>query len=369
MFSSKPGTVVRLSRDLPTYQEMTVHVDGAEAKAIAYPQLTGAVRVGDRVWLNTTAVDLNLGTGGFHFVQGIEGRKERVYTPPGHIMKLRYTPWQVAVAAIEEEDSVAHERIKGFTSLAGTPVIVGTLHSMIAPAVLAFHAAAAGRRVVYIMTDSAALPLSFSNLVRQLKARGLLAQTITAGHAFGGDLETVNVYSGLVAAKTVAAADLIIIAMGPGIVGTGTKYGFSGIEQAYILEAVAKLGGYPIAIPRISFADPRPRHRGLSHHSQTVLGELTATPVALGLPRWDEEKRGTLFDQFRESGVSKHHLYEVEVPKVEALLSAHDLQVKTMGRTVREDVAFFEAAAGAGVLAAVYLHGGVETLPVWPGTE
>ena len=128
------------------------------------------------------------------------------------------------------------------------------------------------------------------------------------------------------AAKTVAAADLIIIAMGPGIVGTGTKYGFSGIEQAYILEAVAKLGGYPIAIPRISFADPRPRHWGLSHHGQTVLGELTTTPVALGLPRWDEDKRRVLARQFRESGVSKHYLYEVEIPAVEALLAAYDLR-------------------------------------------
>lgn len=369
MFSRKQGIVVRINRNLPSYQEMTVKVGGVEAKAIAYPELTGAVQVGDRVWLNTTAVDLNLGTGGYHFVQGIADRLEKVYNPPGHIMKLRYTPWQVAVSAIEEEGSEAHERIKNFTSLAGTPVIVGTLHSMIAPAVLAFHATHPGRRVVYIMTDGAALPLSFSNLVRQLKTLGLLALTITAGHAFGGDLETVNVYSALVAAQTVAAADLIIIAMGPGIVGTGTKYGFSGIEQAYILEAVAKLGGYPIAIPRISFADPRPRHWGLSHHSQTVLGELTGVPVALGLPRWDEEKRRILARQFRESGASKHHLYTVAVPAVASLLAAYDLQIKTMGRSVREDPAFFEAAAGAGVLAAVYLTGGLQNLPVWRGTE
>ncbi|NLW60529.1 MAG: DUF3866 family protein [Firmicutes bacterium] len=369
MFSSKLGTVVRITQDFPTFQEMTVEVGGVPAKAIAYPPLTGAVRVGDRVWLNTTAVDLNLGTGGYHFVQSIEGRQEREYTPPGHIMKLRYTPWQVAVAAVEEEGSAAHVRIKGFTSLAGTPVVVGTLHSMIAPAVVAFHAVSPGRRVVYIMTDGAALPLSLSNLVRGLKAQGLLAQTITAGHAFGGDLEAVNVYSALVAAKTVAAADLIIVAMGPGIVGTGTKYGFSGIEQAYILDAVAKMGGYPIAVPRISFADPRPRHRGLSHHSQTVLGELTTARVALGLPRWDAEKRRILVRQFRESGAVKHRLYTVEVPAVETLLAACRLPVKTMGRSVQEDPAFFEAAAGAGVLAAVHLHGGGETLPPWPETE
>jgi hypothetical protein len=100
-----------------------------------------------------------------------------------------------------------------------------------------------------------------------------------------------------------------------------------------------------------------------------VLGELTTTPVAIGLPRWDEEKRRILTRQFRDSGASKHHLYTVEIPEVETLLSARNLQVKTMGRGVQEDPAFFQAAAGAGVLAAVYLHGGIDTLPVWPGTE
>ncbi len=369
MFGSKLGKVVRIIRDDPSCQEMTVRVDGEEAKAIAYPELTGPVRTGDQVWLNTTAVELNLGTGGYHFVHGIVGRQERVFTPPGHIMKLRYTPWQLSVLAAEEEGSAGHEQIKGFSSLTGTPVIVATLHSMIVPAVLAFHAVSPGRRVAYLMTDGAALPLSFSNLVGRLKTQGLLACTITAGHAFGGDLETVNVYSGLAAAKTMVAADLIIIAMGPGIVGTGTKYGFSGIEQAYILEAVEKMGGLPVAVPRISFADSRPRHYGLSHHSQTVLGELTYATAYLALPRWDAAKRQILVQQFRESGLTRHHLYTVEIPAVDKLMADHRLEVTTMGRSYREDPAFFEAAAAAGVLAATLLREEKPSLPVWPGGD
>ena len=31
--------------------------------------------------------------------------------------------------------------------------------------------------------------------------------------------------------------------MGPGIVGTGTKYGFSGIEQGQIIDAINTLSG------------------------------------------------------------------------------------------------------------------------------
>lgn len=367
MFLSQLGTVLQVTCDLPDYQEITVLVDGTQAKAIAYPELTGPVRLWDQVWLNTTAVVLNLGTGGYHFVYGIVGREERNFTPQGHIMKLRYTPWQLPVRTAEEEGSPDREEMEKFTSLAGTPVIVGTLHSMITPAVLAFHACHPGQKVAYIMTDGAALPLSFSKLVRQLKARGLIGQTITMGHAFGGDLETVNVYSALAVAKTVAAADLIMITMGPGIVGTGTKYGFSGIEQAYILEAVERLGGYPIAIPRISFADPRPRHFGLSHHSRTILGELTYATAYLGLPPWDEEKRRILHRQFKESGLNRHHLYRVEIPSVEELMINHHLSVTTMGRSFREDPVFFETAAAAGVLAAVCARQEANTLSTWLG--
>ena len=111
MFRSKLGTVVRITRDLPTYQEMTVHVDGVEAKAIAYPQLTGAVRVGDRVWLNTTAVDLNLGTGVFILSTESRAPGQRVHAAGAHYEAALY-PWQVAVAAVEEEGSEAHERIR-----------------------------------------------------------------------------------------------------------------------------------------------------------------------------------------------------------------------------------------------------------------
>ena len=78
--------------------------------------------------------------------------------------------------------------------------------------------------------------------------------------------------------------------MGPGIAGTGTKYGFTGIEQGPILDAVHKLGGLPIAIPRISFADQRERHKGISHHSITVFKEIVNVNVNIPITIYEDEK-------------------------------------------------------------------------------
>ncbi len=367
MFSIQQGCVKEIICNFPGYQEMVVIINGEETKAIAYPDLTGEVRCQDQVWLNTTAVELKLGTGGYHFVMGIIGREKREYTHTGHIMKLRYTPWQFPVLAVEEEDSPDHERIKDFSSLQGTPVIVGTLHSMVAPALLLYHLKLPKHRVVYIMTDGAALPIKLSHLVRKLKEKGLITQTITCGHAFGGDLEAVNLYSALAAAKMVGKADLIIVAMGPGIVGTGTRYGFSGVEQAYILEAVERLEGIPIAIPRISFADPRARHHGLSHHSQTILGQLTYATAHIGFPQWNDERAQFIASQIKTDNLLKHYWYQINLPALGELMEEHDLPVKTMGRSYDEDPAFFDTAAAAGILATAFSLGKADELPLLNG--
>ncbi|NLY89729.1 MAG: DUF3866 family protein [Firmicutes bacterium] len=371
MFQTEYGVVLRVTRDLPDLQEAVVQVGEETARALNYPALTAQVKKGDRVLLNTTAVRLQLGTGGYHFIMGIAGAAEKGAAAGGHIMKLRYTPWQIKVRAAEEEESPHHQRIKSFASLDGTPVIVGGLHSMIAPALLAYRALqAAPVRVAYIMTDGAALPLPFSRLVRKLKAYGQLQTPITCGHAFGGDLETVNFYSALAAAKAAAGAGLILAAMGPGIVGTGTRYGFSGIEQAYMLEAVERLGGKPVAIPRVSFADPRSRHRGLSHHSRTVLSQLTYAKAFIAFPRWHDERGRLLAGQIRDERLAgKHRVFFVDPPPLAGLFAGYDLEVKTMGRSWQEDPSFFETAAVSGILAAALDAGKEDELErVKPGS-
>ncbi len=217
--------------------------------------------------------------------------EETAVEEAGHIVKARYTPVQHTVLSVEEEDSPHRTAIDSFESLAGMPVVIGQLHSQLAPAAAAIKRSSAHRaRVAYIMTDTAALPLAFSRLAAELREKGLIDCTITAGQAFGGEMEAVNVYTALIAARQAAAADAVVICPGPGHVGTGTRFGFSAIEQGEIVNAVNLLGGSAIAIARISYADPRPRHQGLSHHTLTALGLVAMTKCTLALPMIDQMK-------------------------------------------------------------------------------
>lgn len=353
MITWRTGIVRGIRLQEEDLQELEVEVEGETARAYNYTGLTGNAAIGDRVYLNTTAVELGLGSGGYHFVIA---NLERVPAPaagPGHIMKLRYTPYQVKVLSSEEEAGPFREEVENFTSLQGTPVIVGTLHSQLAPAVAGCHLAAGRRiRVVYLMTDGAALPIALSRVVKQLKRQGLLAGTVTAGHAFGGDLEAVNIYSGLAVAFAALKADVIIVAMGPGIVGTGTRWGTTALEQGEILNAVQVLGGRGIALPRISFADPRPRHRGLSHHTATALGRVALVPALVALPRLPEAEGQLVEQQLVESAISLRHQVVVRdgAPALDYLREA-GYKLSSMGRTSDDDPYFFEAAGAAGVLA------------------
>ncbi|HHT42847.1 MAG TPA: DUF3866 family protein [Firmicutes bacterium] len=340
--STRWGVVARVS-SLPGRQELLVRVGADEIKAICYPELTGHCQPGDGVLLNTTAVDLNLGTGGWHYVLAIEGRERSLASAPGHIIKLRYTPLQGRVLAVEEEESPHHKIMSQADSLEGLMVAVGSLHSMLAPLSWIIHRRCPGKRLVYLMSDGAALPLAFSQTVSLLKGRGMLAATITFGHAFGGDLEAVNIYSALLAAKYAADADLAVVLMGPGVVGTKTTWGTTALEQGIFLNAVLHLEGTPVAIPRMSLADSRSRHRGLSHHTQTVLGRIVQEPVFLPLP--------CCFRQFPhwedQIGDLPHRIsWEDTEEEFQHLMEA-DLPLSTMGRGPQEDPWFFHGVTAA----------------------
>jgi hypothetical protein len=349
------GTVTAIMADNRSSVELAVEIGSDIARAMTYPDLTGPVSVGDRVLLNTTAVDLKLGTGGYHFVIcNLSREPEEEPAGPGHIMKLRYTPMQNSVLSVEEEDSPHRAAIEGFVSLDGLPVIIGQLHSQLAPAAAAVKRMSHVRtRVAYCMTDSAALPLAFSKLVSELKAAGIIDTTITAGQAFGGDLEAVNVYTAMIAAKEVAKADAVIVCQGPGNVGTGTQYGYSSVEQGELINSVNTLGGQAIAIPRVSFADPRPRHIGVSHHSLTALTKIALTPAMLALPVIGEMKLNLLEEQLARSGAALKHRIRIfdGSPGIDYLRSK-GIKLSTMGRSYEEDPEFFLAAAAAGAAAA-----------------
>lgn len=346
MIRVRSGTVLRVGSFTDGVAELLVKIDGEEARAIHYETLFGPVKPGDEVLLNTTAVHLGLGTGGMHFVMGINGRQHD-FDGPGHIMKCRYTPAQVAVLAVEESASPYHEvMLDG--DLNGTPVIAAGLHSMMAAAAVAARLAAPRARIVYVMTDGAALPARFSRLVGHLRAEGILDAVITCGHAFGGDFEAVTLHSGLLAARRVCQADIIIAAMGPGVVGTGTRWGTTAIEQGIIVDAAHVMAGRPIAAPRLSFVDTRERHRGISHHTLTALGRVAAHPCTVALPTLTGEQRELVAKQLDESGIAARHRVEWhDTWSIIGELERLPFPLTTMGRTPSEDPAPFASAAAA----------------------
>ena len=349
MISFKDGIVTRILEADKDVSWLEVEIDGKKSKGVNYNALTVDIKVGDTVVLNTTAVDLNLGTGGQHFVIHNKENKSQDIQEGGHIMKLRYTPMQLKCLATEEQDSPYHSNINSFTSLNKKVFIVGTLHSMLAPIAATIKYLRPDLRVNYIMTDSGALPIQFSKTVKYLKEKKIIDNTITVGHSFGGDFECINVYTGLITAKEVLDSDITIVTMGPGIVGSGTKYGFSGIEQGYIIDAINSLGGTSIVVPRISFRDKRNRHLGMSHHSITVLDEIIQTQTNLILPELDSEKEEFINNQIDSTGIStKHNIMHQDGSCIKEALDHFNLKITTMGRGYDEDKEFFSTLGAVG---------------------
>jgi hypothetical protein len=226
------------------------------------------------------------------------------------------------------------------------------LHSQLPAVAVAEKDAAPDARVVYVMTDGAGLPIALSDLVAALRERKLIDATVTCGHAFGGDYEAVSIFSALTVARHAAEADIAVVAMGPGIVGTNTRLGFSGMEVGSILDAAVALGGVPIAVLRASFADPRPRHTGVSHHTTTALRLACRERVVVPLPRIGGPGEERLRADLAAAGIdTRHDVVEVDPPDVLRLFEEHGLDIVSMGRPASADPVFFQAAAAAGVVA------------------
>jgi hypothetical protein len=344
------GTVVSVLTERPGAVELEVEVDGAHARALAYPELVGPIRDGAVVLLNTTAVELDLGTGGFHLVVAVEGDPPTDRPLGGRVVKARYTPLQVAVEAVEES---RREAIESTPGLGGTPVVCAPLHSIMAVAAAGAKAAGA-RRVAYVMTDGAALPGGFSRLIPRLREADLLDGWITCGQAFGGELEAVTIWTALIAAVEELGADVVLVADGPGNLGTDTTWGVSALGSGHALNAAAALGGRPVAALRISFADERPRHLGVSHHSLTILERVCTVPANVAVPALEDGTRRTaVWDALRSRRLEeRHQLVETDGRPALGELRRRGVEVRSMGRGPDEDPAFFLAAGAAGVLAA-----------------
>lgn len=346
------GVVVRLLESRDGLVRCLVDLDGSERRATAFTQMTGTIDVGDKVVVNTIAVDLELGSGGEDFVLWNLRNTEAGSPSGGHILKLRYTPWQLDAVTAEAPESPYHDLLADSSSIENMPVVVCSLHSQIAPALAMIRSLGGSTRLAYLMTDGASLPLVHSDLVAELKEKQLIDTTLSIGHAFGGELECVNIFSGLIAARKVARADVTIVSPGPGIVGTDTPFGHTGMEQGQILSAAAALGGRPVAALRVSFADSRPRHRGVSHHSLSALRIAANMPSTVAVPKLSGDKTQLILDALEGAGISdRHEVRVVDAASVKDVLDKFDLAPKTMGRSVDEDREFFEAAGAAGIVA------------------
>jgi predicted DNA-binding transcriptional regulator YafY len=330
---------------VPTFSTATVtaileertglqRVDTDSGPAYAVIRHVGPLAVGDRVVLNTTAVDLGLGTGGWHVVHWNLARDAWRQDGDGHVMKLRYSSLQDATGVAEEQypDLPTH--------LGGMPVVACSLHSQVPCVVAAARRTHPDLRIAYVMTVGAALPLVLSDIVAAMVEAGLVETTITTGHAFGGRLEAVTVASALVLARHAASCGLAVVGMGPGVVGTGTTLGTTSVEVASVLDTAAALGGRPIAAVRASSADRRDRHQGVSHHTRTAL-DLVRSSVAVAVP-----ERG-LYSSAR------HEVVEIDPGDVPAALAEHGLRVTSMSRGPEDDPLFYAAAGAAGALAAI----------------
>jgi hypothetical protein len=267
-------------------------------------------------------------------------------------MKLRYTPLQRDVLAVEEQASPHHEAMQQARSLEGMPVVCCELHSQVPLVAAAIKHESPGAVVAYCMTDQAALMLAFSDVARAARDVGLIDTAITCGQALGGDFEAINLHSGLLAAHAVCKADIAIVAIGPGIVGSDTPFGHGGTAQGEALNAAAALAGVPLAPLRLSFADTRERHHGVSHHSICALRDICLAEAVVALPaNLPPEQAATVAQALERAGIyDRHGIVEVTLPTGD--IDLRGLAVTTMGRTQEQDPAFFSAAFAAGILAA-----------------
>lgn len=356
------GVVLDVTAARDGLQRLRVAPDaGAESVALSYPSLVGVCGTGDTVLLNTTAVDLSLGTGGTHFVvarvpAGGACEGASLDDPSGgHIMKLRYTPMQRDVLSVESQESPHHDLLAGADDLGGMPVVCCGLHSQVPLVAAAIRQRLPEARIGYCMTDEAALPLAVSDLVAACRASGLLDTTVTCGQAFGGEYEAVTLHSGLLAARYVARCHVVIVAIGPGVVGTGSTFGHGGVAQGEAVNAVSVLGGRPVFVLRMSFADARERHRGVSHHSIAALTRIALAPATVAVPTLPDEQASEVALALESAGCWGRHA-RMEVAAGPPLPDDRGVPSRSMGRTPDEDPAFFVAAAAGGYAAASMLE-------------
>lgn len=340
---------------------LTVEVGDERRAAWADPKLVGEVEVGDEVIVNTEARDLGLGSGGFDLVhanlsRGLEGGG----ADGMHVMKLNYTSLQHPVDPVEVDDPETGEEPK-------PPAVVISLHGHLAPVTWAAAQERPGLRVGFVQGAGGALAAALSHDVAELRERGLLCGVIAAGPAYGAEHEAISLPGALDAAARRLGWDAIVVGPGPGIVGSATRLGHGGMAALDGAHAALALGLPTLLCPRLSSSDERARHRGLSHHSASVL-ELLLAPVRVPVPEAELEGWPLLAEQAPEGGSAQAALDDL----IEICTGRHDLAVEpvdldgyaasglpatTMGRALADDPLFFAAPLASGRALAAAANG------------
>jgi hypothetical protein len=378
MLKLRPAIVAEIRRAGADHGEQRLIVElatdsdprhpGKRREAIADVGLVGVSEVGDEVIVNVQALDLELGSGGFDVVhvnltRGLDAARASAGGP--HVMKLNYTSLQHAVEPVEGEQlQLPLER----------PVAVLALHGQLAGVAWAFAQGAPGAKLGYVQTEGGALSGGHSHTVHTLRERGLLAGHITAGAAFGGDAEAITTAGALHHGLRVLGWDAVVCGPGPGIVGSSSSLGHGGMSALDSAHVALALECQTLLVARMSSGDERKRHRGISHHTLTVL-DLLLEPVTVALPagvrspvgadlraglsavfggampsRPDGERPASAMNGERPARIARHdwRRASVDLPAY----AASGLPAETMGRGLAGDPLFFGAAlAGGSVLA------------------
>jgi len=332
-------------------EPLTVEINGERRPAWADETLLGEMREGDEVVVNVAALDLGLGSGGFDVVHVnlTRGLEDAGAPADEHVIKLNYTSIQHPVEPVEGCNVFGSRESRKTLHL--VPALVLPLHGHLAPAAWAAAQAWPGAKIGYVQTGGGALPGSLSRDVMGLRERGLLCGHITAAPAYGGEHEAISVAGALDAAANGLGWDAVIAGPGPGIIGSDTRLGHGGIAALDTAHASLALGLPTLISPRLSSADPRERHRPVSHHTLTVLELLlgsTRIPVPAGYP---------VPDALVEAAADRHELIEAPVD-----ISGYEgtgLPSRTMGRSIAEDPLFFAAPLASGRALAAARAGGV----------
>ncbi|MDQ0256163.1 hypothetical protein J2S74_003581 [Evansella vedderi] len=336
-----------------TDEVLRIKTSGGIGKAILYRRLHPEVKVGDWVIVNTTATKLKLGTGGWDVVRAVIKKGNYSFKnvgDAGHIMKARYLSDQHSVLTVESPESKSHFLFKKRVSLNGKHIFICELHSMLPIIWFLLQLKKESTPLTVIFSDEASLPLVMSRHLTYLKKQPSFF-SITAGQSFGGQKEAVNLVTALQYIVEQQLQGMVLITLGPGVVGSNTHYGFSGLAQANWANIIGALGGKPVWIPRLSEADPRERHKGVSHHTITPLTELTLMNSILPIPIGNysnsllerDWKRLTSYEHIEVKEVDEEHLF----PQLIDVQELSPFPLTSMGRTIDKDPLFFLGVACA----------------------